>query len=113
MLLHTGRQRQRIGIAAGALALEPSLLIVDEPTSSLGVSMQRRVLDLLRVLQGEYGFGCLSVTHDLDIVREVSDEIMVLRYGRIAESGSADQVLNHPTADCTRILLDASPKIDL
>lgn len=63
--------------------------------------------------KGEYGFGCLSVTHDLGIVQEVSDEITVLRYGRIVESGSVDQVLNHPATDCTRILLDASPKIDL
>ncbi|KAB5606367.1 dipeptide ABC transporter ATP-binding protein [Bifidobacterium jacchi] len=108
----SGGQRQRVGIAR-ALSLNPSLLIADEPTSSLDVTVQRRVLDLLRRLQQEHGFACLFITHDLGIVQEVSDVITVLRHGRIVESGATDRVLNDPQAEYTRTLLDASPKIDL
>ena len=108
----SGGQRQRVGIAR-ALALNPSLLIADEPTSSLDVTVQRKVLDLLRRLQREHGFACLFITHDLGIVQEVSDVITVLRHGRVVESGETGRVLNHPEAEYTRTLLDASPKIDL
>lgn len=108
----SGGQRQRVGIAR-ALSLNPSLLIADEPTSSLDVTVQRRVLDLLRRLQQEHGFACLFITHDLGIVQEVSDVITVLRHGHIVESGATDRVLNDPQAEYTRTLLDASPKIDL
>lgn len=108
----SGGQRQRVGIAR-ALALNPSLLIADEPTSSLDVTVQRKVLDLLRRLQREHGFACLFITHDLGIVQEVSDVITVLRHGRVVESGETGRVLNHPKAEYTRTLLDASPKIDL
>ncbi|WP_240541463.1 dipeptide ABC transporter ATP-binding protein [Bifidobacterium santillanense] len=108
----SGGQRQRVGIAR-ALALNPSLLIADEPTSSLDVTVQRRVLDLLHRLQCEHGFACLFITHDLGIVQEVSDVITVLRHGRVVESGATERVLNHPRAEYTRTLLDASPKIDL
>lgn len=108
----SGGQRQRVGIAR-ALALNPSLLIADEPTSSLDVTVQRRVLDLLHRLQVEEGFACLFITHDLGIVQEVSDAITVLRDGHIVESGATDTVLNHPQAEYTRTLLGASPKIEL
>ncbi|TPF85831.1 ABC transporter ATP-binding protein [Bifidobacterium sp. UTCIF-37] len=108
----SGGQRQRVGIAR-ALALSPSLLIADEPTSSLDVTVQRRVLDLLHRLQVEEGFACLFITHDLGIVQEVSDVITVLRNGHVVESGATDEVLNYPRAQYTRTLLDASPKIDL
>lgn len=108
----SGGQRQRVGIAR-TLSLNPSLLIADEPTSSLDVTVQRRVLDLLRRLQQEHGFACLFITHDLGIVQEVSDVITVLRHGHIVESGATDRVLNDPQAEYTRTLLDASPKIDL
>ena len=108
----SGGQRQRVGIAR-ALALNPSLLIADEPTSSLDVTVQRKVLDLLRRLQREHGFACLFITHDLGIVQEMSDVITVLRHGRVVESGETGRVLNHPKAEYTRTLLDASPKIDL
>ncbi|KAA8815214.1 ABC transporter ATP-binding protein [Bifidobacterium callitrichos] len=108
----SGGQRQRVGIAR-ALALSPSLLIADEPTSSLDVTVQRRVLDLLHRLQVEEGFACLFITHDLGIVQEVSDVITVLRNGHVVESGATDEVLNRPRAQYTRTLLDASPKIDL
>ncbi|MBT1160753.1 ABC transporter ATP-binding protein [Bifidobacterium sp. SO1] len=108
----SGGQRQRVGIAR-ALALNPSLLIADEPTSSLDVTVQRKVLDLLRRLQLEHGFACLFITHDLGIVQEVSDVITVLRHGHIVESGVTGHVLRHPEADYTRTLLAASPKIEL
>ncbi|MBW3077830.1 ATP-binding cassette domain-containing protein [Bifidobacterium simiiventris] len=108
----SGGQRQRVGIAR-ALALNPSLLIADEPTSSLDVTVQRKVLDLLRRLQLEHGFACLFITHDLGIVQEVSDVITVLRHGHIVESGVTGHVLRYPEADYTRTLLAASPKIEL
>lgn len=108
----SGGQRQRVGIAR-ALTLNPPLLIADEPTSSLDVTVQRKVLDLLRRLQQEHGFACLFITHDLGIVQEVSDVITVLRHGKVVESGVTDHVLNHPQAEYTRVLLEASPKIDL
>lgn len=108
----SGGQRQRVGIAR-AIALRPKLLIADEPTSSLDVTVQKRVLDLLRTLQQEYGYACLFITHDLGIVQEVAHNLTVIKSGEIVEQGSVSEVLVHPRHAYTRTLLDASPRIDI
>lgn len=108
----SGGQRQRVGIAR-AIALRPKLLIADEPTSSLDVTVQKRVLDLLRTLQQEYGYACLFITHDLGIVQEVAHNLAVIKSGEIVEQDSVSEVLAHPRHAYTRTLLDASPRIDI
>ena len=107
----SGGQRQRIGIAR-ALALNPALVIADEPTSALDVSVQARVLRLLRELQAQHGFACLFISHNLAVVEELSDRIAVMRSGRLVESGPTESVLNSPTEDYTARLIAAVPVPD-
>ncbi|WP_246126092.1 ABC transporter ATP-binding protein [Nesterenkonia populi] len=104
----SGGQRQRISIAR-ALSLEPSILIADEPTSALDVSVQARVLDMFAELQQQYDFACLFVTHDLAVVDQLADQIMVMEKGAVVEQGSKEQILRHPREDYTKRLLSAAP----
>ncbi|GAB2664173.1 ABC transporter ATP-binding protein [Flavihumibacter cheonanensis] len=104
----SGGQRQRIGIAR-ALALNPSFVVFDESVSALDVSVQAQVLNLINELKAEFGFTALFITHDLGVVKYISDRILVMEKGRIAELGNTNQVINHPTSLVTKRLLDAIP----
>ena len=105
----SGGQRQRILIAM-AIALDPDLIIADEPTTALDVTVQAQILDLLLSLRDRLGMGILLITHDLGVVMEVADRVAVMRTGRIVESGSADEVLTAPQHPYTQQLLHSMPK---
>lgn len=104
----SGGQRQRIGIAR-ALALNPTFVVFDESVSALDVSVQAQVLNLINELKAEFGFTALFITHDLGVVKYISDRILVMEKGRIAELGNTNQVINQPTSLVTKRLLDAIP----
>ena len=107
----SGGQRQRVMIAM-ALANEPRLLIADEPTTALDVTIQARILTLLKKLQGELGMGLLLISHDLGIVRSMADRVCVMTDGEIVEAGAVEKIFTQPEHSYTQHLLAAEPKGD-
>jgi len=106
----SGGQRQRVGIAM-ALSNDPEIIIADEPTTALDVTVQARILELLQKLRRERGLTLLFITHDFGVIAQICDRVAVMRHGEIVESGETQSVLHHPQHDYTRRLIASVPKL--
>ncbi|MBK7938461.1 MAG: ABC transporter ATP-binding protein [Lewinellaceae bacterium] len=107
----SGGQKQRVMIAM-AMSCSPSILIADEPTTALDVTVQKAILDLMNELKGESGLSMLFISHDLGVVSEICDRVIVMLQGRIVEEGPVDDILNHPRHPYTRGLVACRPSIN-
>ncbi|WP_412543254.1 ATP-binding cassette domain-containing protein [Longispora sp. K20-0274] len=105
----SGGQRQRVTIAR-ALAVQPAVLVLDEAVAALDVSVQAQILNLLGDLRAQLGVGYVFITHDLGVVRTVTDDVVVMRQGRVVEAGPTDRVLAEPEHPYTRLLLESVPR---
>jgi microcin C transport system ATP-binding protein len=106
----SGGQRQRIAIAR-AMVLKPRFVMLDEPTSALDMSVQAQVVDLLRDLQKRHNLAYLFISHDLKVIRALANEVIVMRNGKVVETGTADQIFHEPRSDYTRALIAAAFEI--
>ena len=106
----SGGMRQRVMIAM-AVSCRPDLLIADEPTTALDVTIQAQILQIIRDMQSEFGTSVVFISHDMGVVSEMADEIVVMRHGEMVEKGRAEDVILRPKADYTRALMAAVPKI--
>ena len=108
---YSGGMRQRAMIAM-ALACSPSVLIADEPTTALDVTTQAEILDLIKALQDDFGMAVMFITHDMGVVAEIADEIVVMRHGKLVERGDVLEIFENPQHDYTKMLLDAVTALD-
>lgn len=106
----SGGQRQRVAIAR-ALSLNPDAIIADEPTSALDVSVRAQILNLLSDLKKSLGLSMVFISHDIQTIRYISDDVIVMNHGTIVERGNTDQVMHHPTNDYTKTLMAAAPSL--
>jgi len=107
----SGGMRQRVGIAL-ALCTDPELIIADEPTTALDVSVQKQILALIRTLCTERQIGIILITHDIGVINEITDQVTVLRSGRVIENGPTADVLGNPSDEYTKALMAAVPRLD-
>ncbi|MBT8271795.1 MAG: ATP-binding cassette domain-containing protein, partial [Bacteroidia bacterium] len=105
----SGGQRQRIGIAR-TIAVQPELIVCDESVSALDISVQAQVLNLLNELKETFGFTYIFISHDLSVVKHMSDQLLVMNQGKIEEIGDADSIYGDPKSNYTQKLIDAIPK---
>lgn len=106
----SGGMQQRVGIVA-AMLLHPRVLLADEPTSALDVSVQKQVVEQLLMLRQDYGTSIVLVSHNIGVIRAMADEVLVLYQGKILDYGKKDDILEHPTAEYTKKLLEAVPRL--
>jgi peptide/nickel transport system ATP-binding protein len=107
----SGGQKQRVMIAM-AIACKPDLLIADEPTTALDVTVQKEIIALLKALQAENGMSILFISHDLSLVSEIADQVVVLQKGKLIEQGSAEQIFKHPKEEYTKALIASKPSLN-
>ncbi len=107
----SGGMRQRVMIA-GAMACDPDLLIADEPTNSLDVTVQAEILDMMAELKRETGAAMVLITHDMGVIARLAERVCVMKDGAYVEEGAATEIFSHPKSDYTRALLDAIPRLD-
>ncbi|WP_460449783.1 ABC transporter ATP-binding protein [Alsobacter sp. SYSU BS001988] len=107
----SGGMRQRVMIAM-ALACNPSMLIADEPTTALDVTTQAEILDLIKRLQQQHGMAVMFITHDMGVVAEIADEVLVMHYGKVMEAGPVDQIFHAPQNDYTKMLIGSVLKLE-
>ena len=108
----SGGMIQRVMIGAGIIG-DPQILIADEPTTALDVTIQAQIIKLLRKVNAEHGTAMLFISHDLSLVRQLCSSVIVMQHGRIVETGPTEEVFQHPRESYTKALIDAIPKVDL